>query len=147
MAISTWYDLLNAVAGAIGGVANLPPAVVRKLAGDLPDDTLPSCIVAKLGPEEYVESNFAQQDHYRYPVGIFVVDRNDREFDVMPSYTELREALRQQLDQRPNGQLTVTGIYDVTLTPLDLNDGNPNAVYDVTGFRADYDIWETRTTV
>ena len=146
MAIATWYDLLNGVANAISGVANLPAPVVRKLAGDLPDDPLPSCIVAKLGPEEYVESNFAQQDHYRYPVGIFIVDRNDREFDVMPSYTELREALRQQLDQRPNGQLTVTGIYDVTLTPLDLNDGNPNAVYDVTGFRADYDIWETRTT-
>ena len=146
MAIATWYDLLQAHVTFLSGVSGIPAPQVRKLAGSLPDDLLPACIVAKLDAEQLVESNFAQQDLYRYPIGVFLVQSRNRSFDVLPTQLINREALRQKLDVRPPLGNAVTGIHDVTLTPLDPYGDDENSVFDVTGFRCDYDVWEARTS-
>lgn len=143
--MAIWYDLLQACGTSAAAVANAPPVVVREELRGVVDDPVPFWIVAKGGPEEPVDYAFTNLVLYRYPI-LFVMVM-DQERDWIPDQVELdlRQTLREQIDQRTLS--TVSSVFDVDMEPLDLS-GIHDAIrstYRVTGFRANYFSWETRT--
>ena len=146
--MSIWYDLLSNVGTTLEAVANIPPVIVREEPKGTIEDGLPVCVVTKGGPEEAVDYAFTDLVQYKYPVLVFLVFEQDRNWSFSAEdgiNIDLRQTVRDALDKRTlSGASTVI---DCDLEPLDLSGfgDEPNSPYKVTGFRCMYFSWETRT--
>ena len=144
--MAIWFDLLAACGSNAEAVAGIYPVHVRlDLRGFLGDDEVPCTLIAPAGNETIIDSNFAQQDCYSYPVIYVLITLQDRDFVVPGPELDIRELLRQQIDQRTLSG--VSSVWDTSIEPLDLGSFEQarNTVYEVTGFLATYLSWESRT--
>lgn len=142
--MSNYYNLLTAVQESIEVVFS--NVVLRRMLMKLESDSLPMVIVSPGKEGEKILSNqFCNNVIYVYPVTIAYVEAFNRNMTTgLDTYLEIREAIRNQLNQV---RLNNTSVYDTDFNPRAATEfaAALGSNYQVTGWQMQYKISEERS--
>jgi hypothetical protein len=144
---STYFNILEAVKQRVLSVSNEITPVIRKRPILLATDAIPAIIISPgPGAETVGLEAFGLVVEYLYPVTITIVNASDRvtEVEVYGSL-ELRERIRQAMNQPKLGEVASVINTTIDLDPAYNTAAGPGTVYDVTAIRLTFSSIENRS--